>query len=651
MGVRIKPKRSETSSSTPGTSDIEVGEIAVNITDQKIFIRKSDDSIVELANASGIGDVVDDTSPQLGGNLDLNGNDIVSTSNADIDIIPNGTGDINLGADTVQVGDNNANATITTQGTGDLILNTNNGTNSGTISILDGANGNITITPNGSGNVVLDGLSFPNSDGSAGQFLKTDGSAALSFASVTSSFTKMDAITTDGSTAYTLNVSSSAFTSATTNGTIVSVNGVTQAPVDAYSISGSTITFTESLSSDDVIDYIIAIDTQDIGTPGDGTVTAAKLDTGLKSFTEDTFTGDGSDTTFTLSVAPPSDTSIMVFLDGVSQPAGNYSVSSTTLTFTTAPPNNVAIRVLHLGFTASVSSISDGSVTSAKLDSGLKTFTEDTFTGDGSDTTFTLSVAPPSDTSILVSVSGVIQPAGNYSVSSTTLTFTTAPPLNAAIRVLHLGFTGSSASITDGAVTSNKLATGLKTFTEDKFTGDNSTTAFTLSQIPPNTNAILVTVDGIVQPVSAYSVSGTTLTMSAAPATDSTLRALHLGLQTTVGSVSDNAIGYAKIDKSELFARRAWENKTSDFTAVAGGAYLIDVSSAAVTITLPASPSLGDEVRLIDAAGNSGTNNITVGRNSQKINGNAEDLTVSTDSAAFSLVYYNSTNGWRYTEV
>jgi len=470
MGVRIKPKRSETSSSTPGTSDIEVGEIAVNITDQKIFIRKSDDNIIELANATGISDVVDDTSPQLGGNLDLNGNDIVSTSNADIDIIPNGTGDINLGADTVQVGDNNANATITTQGTGDLILNTNNGTNSGTISILDGANGNITITPNGSGNVVLDGLSFPNSDGSAGQFLKTDGSAALSFASVTSSFTKMDAITTDGSTAYTLNVSSSAFTSATTNGTIVSVNGVTQAPVDAYSISGSTITFTESLSSDDVIDYIIAIDTQDIGTPGDGTVTAAKLDTGLKSFTEDTFTGDGSDTTFTLSVAPPSDTSIMVFLDGVSQPAGNYSVSSTTLTFSTAPPDSVAIRVLHLGFT------------------------------------------------------------------------------------------GSSAAITDGGVTINKFA-------------------------------------------------------------------------------------------SEVFKRRAWEEKDGNFTAVAGGAYLIDVSSAALTATLPASPSLGDEVRFLDATGSAGTNNITVGRNSQKINGNAADLTVSTNSAAFLLVYYNSTYGWRYTEV
>ena len=83
------------------------------------------------AIGTGISDVVDDTSPQLGGNLDVNGNDIVSTSNADIDIIPNGTGDVNLGADTVQIGDNNADATLTTQGTGDLTLNTNSGTNSG----------------------------------------------------------------------------------------------------------------------------------------------------------------------------------------------------------------------------------------------------------------------------------------------------------------------------------------------------------------------------------------------------------------------------------------------------------------------------------------------------------------------------------------
>ena len=106
-------------------------------------------------------DVVGDTTPQLGGNLDVNGNDIVSTSNANIDIVPNGTGDVTLQADTVQVGDSNANATITTNGTGDLILNTNSGTNSGNITIADGANGDITLTPNGTGRIVLGKAGVP----------------------------------------------------------------------------------------------------------------------------------------------------------------------------------------------------------------------------------------------------------------------------------------------------------------------------------------------------------------------------------------------------------------------------------------------------------------------------------------------------------
>ena len=105
-------------------------------------------------------DLVGDTTPQLGGDLDVNGNDIVSTSNADIDIIPNGTGDVNLGADTVQIGDNNANATLTTQGTGDLILNTNNGTNAGNITLEDGANGHIQLTTNGTGYIKFNDLAY-----------------------------------------------------------------------------------------------------------------------------------------------------------------------------------------------------------------------------------------------------------------------------------------------------------------------------------------------------------------------------------------------------------------------------------------------------------------------------------------------------------
>jgi len=117
-------------------------------------------NIVDSGFGTGITALVDDTTPQLGGDLDVNGNDIVSTSNADISIIPNGSGDVNLGADAVQLGDLNADATLTTQGTGDMILNTNNGTNAGNITLADGANGDISFTNNGSGNVVFNDAAY-----------------------------------------------------------------------------------------------------------------------------------------------------------------------------------------------------------------------------------------------------------------------------------------------------------------------------------------------------------------------------------------------------------------------------------------------------------------------------------------------------------
>ena len=76
-------------------------------------------------------------------------------TNQAIAIEPNGSGDIRLNADTTRIGDQNSNATLTTWGSGDLILNTNSGSNSGTITILDGSGQDIRIYPNGSGNVKL----------------------------------------------------------------------------------------------------------------------------------------------------------------------------------------------------------------------------------------------------------------------------------------------------------------------------------------------------------------------------------------------------------------------------------------------------------------------------------------------------------------
>ena len=86
--------------------------------------------------------------------------------------------------------------------------------------------------------------------------------------------------------------------------------------------------------------------------------------------------------------------------------------------------------------------------------------------------------------------------------------------------------------------------------------------------------------------------------------------------------------------------------KTGDFTAANGEGYFVNTTSGAITATLPGSASIGDEVSIIDYAGTADTNNITIGRNSHKIQGDASDLTVSTERAAFTLVYVDATQGW-----
>ena len=86
--------------------------------------------------------------------------------------------------------------------------------------------------------------------------------------------------------------------------------------------------------------------------------------------------------------------------------------------------------------------------------------------------------------------------------------------------------------------------------------------------------------------------------------------------------------------------------KTSNFTASAGQGVFCNTTSAAFTLTLPASPSIGDEVTFVDYAGTFDTNNLTIGRNSSKIHGADEDLTVATERAANTLVFTDSTQGW-----
>ena len=149
-GTVIITKYSTTTGS-PATNALAVGEQAYSFNSDRLFIGETDGSDV-VARIIG-GQLYTDMMDHTAGTLTAS-SAIIVDANSKIDHLIVDNLDINLNS----------------------IISTN-------------TNGNINLTPNGSGYVVLDGLNYPRSDGSASQFLQTDGSGNLTFATVISSFT------------------------------------------------------------------------------------------------------------------------------------------------------------------------------------------------------------------------------------------------------------------------------------------------------------------------------------------------------------------------------------------------------------------------------------------------------------------------------
>ena len=119
------------------------------------------------------------------------------------------------------------------------------------------------------------------------------------------------------------------------------------------------------------------------------------------------------------------------------------------------------------------------------------------------------------------------------------------------------------------------------------------------------------------------------------------------------GKLVDNlgrASGKIKAGASGANVTYDTTEKTSNFTAVAGEGYLVDTSSSAITATLPASPTAGDAVAFKDYTATFGTNNLTIARNGEKIQGSAANSLISTNRASLVCVYVDSTEGWVFVE-
>jgi len=226
------------------------------------------------------------------------------------------------------------------------------------------------------------------------------------------------------------------------------------------------------------------------------------------------------------------------------------------------------------------------------------------FTGDGSDVTFSLSGAAI-ENNTLVYVDGVYQNKSTYAVSGATpavVTFSEAPAngsaieiMVAAIAVTNVGTpsdnTVTTAKIVDGAVTTAKIA-------------DDAITAAKIADNSVDIARLNVT-DGTAGQSLTTNGSGT------------------LAFATIGGAFNDFAI------------------KTGNYTAATKDQLIVN-SGSAVTITLPASPSAGNVVFIKNA----GTAAVTVGRNGSKINSTTDDGTLAADAGA-TLVFLDSAIGWK----
>jgi hypothetical protein len=209
-------------------------------------------------------------------------------------------------------------------------------------------------------------------------------------------------------------------------------------------------------------------------------------------------------------------------------------------------------------------------------------FDAERFNGDNSTVAFTLLRQVVSPTDVEVFVENVRQePIVAYSiVNGTTLTFTEAPQSGTNnIYVIYRGAGISNyAFVPDGSISYAKLANNIRQFNVDNFSANGSGTTFTLSETPATANTVMVAIDGVVQtPPSNYSVSGTTLILTSAPAASANVTVRHLGFRTTatVTALSASSVTATELASGSVTNAKLAGSITSDKISTVNGASLL----------------------------------------------------------------------------
>ena len=298
-----------------------------------------------------------------------------------------------------------------------------------------------------------------------------------------------------------------------------------------------------------------------------------------------TFTGNGSTTAYTLSSSPLL-ANTLVYIDGVYQNKAAYSVANDVITFSAAPASGAVIE-------ATAATVGEVSTTSTS-------FAITQLTGDGSTTAFTLS-AQTVENNTNVYFDGVYQSKANYSVSGTTITFSTAPESGVAIEVMGSeGITLTIGTPDNGTVTTAKIAA-----------------------------------DAVTQAKIANDAVGADQLAASAVVTASIVDS-----NITTAKIASNAVTAAKIASEPVTVGITSVVTSASITATVNTHVYVD--TAGRTITLPASPTIGQ--RVLITVGN--FTNTVVGRNGSNIMSSGTDMTLDKEYLSIQFIYTNSTVGW-----
>jgi len=181
---------------------------------------------------------------------------------------------------------------------------------------------------------------------------------------------------------------------------------------------------------------------------------------------------------------------------------------------------------------------------------------------------------------------------------------------------------------------------GIKLLKTDDFSINPYSNVISLNTSAYDSDELIVTV--IKNKGSGITVGDAQIEAAVATSVDSA----YINARVDVTTLVDSAYINARVTIASSWA----EVTTTPITAVANQRLIIDTSGGVKVVNLPSSATLGDEIRIIDGTGTASTNNITIGRNGHKIEGGDSDLTIDVDRAAFGLVYYNTAQGWLFTE-